>query len=433
MAKIIAIRREDKNKWEKRTPLVPEDIKQLKEKYGIHTIVQPSSIRIFPDGEYEKAGAEVKEDLSQASVIFAVKEIPKKLFERGKTYVFFSHTIKRQSYNMPMLQTLIDQKCNLIDYERIVNHENQRLIFFGRYAGIAGMIETLSALGIKLKQLGFHTPIQKIKQAYKYGSLENAKIEIAKIAKEIEQKGLPEQTGPLTFGISGYGNVSKGAQEILDLFPFESINPDQLEKIIQNKKYSLHKIYKIVFKEEDLVLPKNGNFELQDYYNNPSNYVSKFANYLPFLTVLVNCIYWTEKYPRLITKSYLKESFLNKTQSLKVIGDISCDINGSVEITHKATMPDQANFTYFPESNSYIDGIEREGVTVMAVDNLPCEFPKDASIEFSTVLKDYVKPLLETNFSQDYNSLLLPYPIQKALILHQGQLTDEYKYIEKSL
>ena len=169
---LIGIRRADKNKWEKRTPLIPEDLKYLREKFGIHTLVQPSEIRAYNNDEYSNAGAEVVEDIHSASTIFAVKEIPLHFYREGKTYVFFSHTIKGQLYNIPLLKKMMELKCNLIDYERIVDESNKRLIFFGKYAGIAGMVETLHALGQKLKQKGFKTPLERIKQAYQYHSIE---------------------------------------------------------------------------------------------------------------------------------------------------------------------------------------------------------------------------------------------------------------------
>ena len=142
MKKYLGVRREDKNKWERRVPLIPEDVKELKDRFGIEAVVQPSTLRIYSDDEFEKNEAIVQEDLSGVDTVFAVKEIPVDLLAQGKTYIFFSHTIKGQPYNMGLLQRLVDLKCNLIDYERIVNEKNQRLIFFGAHAGYAGMIET---------------------------------------------------------------------------------------------------------------------------------------------------------------------------------------------------------------------------------------------------------------------------------------------------
>ena len=433
MEKVLGIRREDKNEWERRTPLIPEDLKELTEKHRIKTVVQPSDIRVYTDQDFRDAGAIIDEDLGKADVIFAVKEIPESIFEEGKTYVFFSHTIKGQSYNMKMLKRMMDLGCNLIDYERIVDEKNIRLLFFGRYAGIAGMIETLHSFGQKGKLLGFHSPLEKIKQAYKYGSLEEAKEEIKEIGKEIEINGFPVALSPLFVGFAGYGNVSSGAQEIFDLLPHKVIQPNIMADMYENFLNDNFNLYKVVFKEEDMVKPKDGVFfELQDYYDHPEKYDSRFENYLPYLQILVNCIYWSEKYPRLVTREYLKSTaVLRSDLNLKVIGDISCDINGSIEITYKATWPDNPCFTYFPERDTFEDGTKPEGVTVMAVDNLPCEFSREASVEFSSVLKDFVHDILEADFSQDFEHMKLPNPIKKGLILKNGELTEEYKYMSK--
>jgi alpha-aminoadipic semialdehyde synthase len=435
MEKIIGIRREDKNKWERRVPLVPEDVKELKEKFGIKTIIQPSDLRIFPDQAYKDAGAEINEDLSKASVILAVKEIPEKLFEKDKTYVFFSHTIKGQAYNMPMLKRMIDLNCNLIDYEKIVNEKNQRLIFFGRYAGVAGMIETFHAYGQKMKLRGFDNPFTKIKQAYEYKSLDDAEKEIEAIGKEMDESGFPVEMAPLVVGFTGYGNVSRGAQEIFDLLPHKVISGHILNEMYENFSGDYLNLYKIVFAEEDMFLlkePKEERFDLQDYYNHPEKYRSRFENFLPYLSIMVNCIYWTEDYPRLVTREYIKnESIIRSNPTLKVVGDISCDIDGSVEITHKATYPDHATFTYFGNEDRFEDGTHMTGVTVMAVDNLPCEFSAEASTDFSIVLKKFIDDLVSTNFKQDTKGLKLPSPMQKALVLHRGEFTEDYRYMKE--
>ncbi len=430
MNKIIGIRREDKNEWERRVPLIPADVSELYQKYGIRTILQPSRLRIFPDDDYRKVGAEISEDLGAADTIFAVKEIPVYFFERRKTYIFFSHTIKGQSYNMPMLKRMIGLECNLIDYERIVNEKNQRLIFFGKYAGLAGMIETLHAYARKLRLKGFETPLDRVKQAYRYASVEDARNEFRKVASEIRSVGFPGDLAPIVIGFAGYGNVSRGAQEMFDLLPHHEISPGDL--LGDNIPADPYHLIKVVFKEEDLVKPKAGAFVLQDYYDHPEKYESKFASYLPHLTVLVNCIYWTEDYPRLVTK----HSLLSKTTpkvKLEVIGDISCDINGSIEITSKTTYPDKPTYTYFADEDCYRDGTREKGVTIMAIDNLPCEFSRESSSEFSRVLKHYVRDIVLTDFDIAFDSLVLPYPIKKALILHRGKLTPEYRYLENFL
>lgn len=430
MKKTIGIRREDKNRWERRVPIIPQDLKDLQDKYEIQAVVQPSDLRIYSDKDYIDRGVRVEEDLSGVDTIFAVKEIPTHLLEKNKTYIYFSHTIKGQDYNMEMLRTLMDLKCNLIDYERIVNEKNQRLIFFGAHAGYAGIIETLFAFARKMNLKGIRSDLDQIKQAYEYTTLSDAKQSIKIIADAIATHGLPEALCPLVVGFTGYGNVSMGAQEIFDILPVKTITPDALEGLRDNKKAACHHLYKVVFKEEDMVRPKSGDFELQDYYDHPETYTSKMADYLPHLDILVNCIYWTDAYPRIVSKSWLAEQEkLKATSSLSVIGDISCDIEGAVEITKDATMPDNACFTYQPGADSFEDGIIENGITVMAIDNLPCEFPKESSEFFSNVLKDFTPDIVGADFSQPFDDLALPYPIKKALILQNGQLTRDYTYM----
>ncbi|OEU51137.1 MAG: hypothetical protein BA862_11700 [Desulfobulbaceae bacterium S3730MH12] len=432
MKKILGIRREDKNKWERRVPLIPQDLKRLKDIYGIDAIVQPSQIRIYPDDVFRENGAIVEEDLSTADTIFAVKEIPVDLLAAGKTYIFFSHTIKGQTYNMGLLKRLMELKCNLIDYERIVNKKNQRLIFFSTHAGYAGIIETLFAFGQKMKIKGIDSPLVQIKQAYEYTSLEDAKDHIKQIAHQIAEKGLPEELSPLIVGFAGDGNVSKGAQEIMDMLPIIEISPDQLESIRKQGSIERNHIYKVVFREQDMVTPLSGDFELQDYYDHPEKYESAMDLHLPKLDILVNCIYWTAKYPRLVTKTYLQGQTSSGMESkLSVIGDISCDIEGSIEITKAGTMPDNGCFTYFPEADAFKDGILQDGITVMAVDNLPCEFSKESSMFFSNVVKEFTNDIVCADFGKTFSELQLPSPIKKALILHNGQLTDDYTYLEE--
>jgi saccharopine dehydrogenase (NAD+, L-lysine-forming) len=432
--KIIGIRREDKNEWEKRAPLTPAHVKELKEKYGIRVIVQPSAIRVFPDEDYCRAGAEISEDLEPASVVFAVKEIPEQLLRQDRTYVFFSHTIKGQSYNLKMLDKLMRLKTNLIDYEKIQNQKNQRLLFFGEYAGLAGMIETLHAFGQKLKLQGFETPFEHIRQAYQYSSLEQAKAEIRRVGEEIAGRGLPLDLSPMVIGFAGYGNVSRGAQEIFDLLPHKVISAQTLLEMFESFGQDNQNIFKVVFKEEDMVRPLEGEFALQDYFQHPERYESRFSDYLPYLQVLTNCIFWTDRYPRLVTKSWLKDStVLSSNLNLRVIGDISCDIDGSIEITHQATKPDNPCFTYFPEKDDFEDGVQRRGVTVMAVDNLPCEFPRESSEYFSSVLKAFVNEIVSADYHQDFSRLKLPDEIKKGLILHRGNFTPGFEYMKEFL
>ena len=430
MSFMLGIRREDKNKWEARVPLIPEHVKKFKEEHGIETIIQPSKIRAYSDDEYVKVGAIVKEDVSSCPIVFAVKEIPIDFFESGKTYVFFSHTIKGQEYNMPMLKKMMDLGCNLIDYERIVDERGFRLVFFGRFAGLAGMIDTFWSFGQRLKSQNIDTPFNEIKQTIHYKDLNDAKKHLREAGAKIKKDGIPKSLTPLVVGFAGYGNVSKGAQEILDILPVKEISPKEIKDIYDNP--SDRCIYKVVFKEEDMVEPisSDNTFELQDYYNHPEKYRSVFEKYVPDLTMLMNCIYWDIKYPRLITKEFIKRDY-DVNYKLQVIGDISIDINGAIEFTEKSTTPDTPSFIYNPKTNSIKDVVEGEGIVIMGIDNLPCELPRESSHMFSTTLFDFIPEVVKADFTKDFDNCKLPSAIKKAVILHHGKLTPDYQYIDR--
>ncbi|MBN2066355.1 MAG: hypothetical protein JW771_06070 [Candidatus Thermoplasmatota archaeon] len=432
MTFMLGIRREDKNKWERRVPLIPKHISDLKEQHGIQTIIQPSPIRIFPEASYESAGAIVQEDISSCPVVFAVKEIPLDFFQRGKTYVFFSHTIKGQQNNMPMLKKMMDLECTLIDYEKILDENGRRLVFFGRYAGLAGMVDSLWALGQRLQSKGISSPLSAVKQTIHYGTLDDIKAQLKSIGDRITSEGLPDVITPLVIGFAGYGNVSKGAQEILDLFPVIEIAPQEL-KTLGNHPSKKH-LYKVVFKEEDMVAPQSptDQFELQDYYQHPEHYHSIFHQYLPHLTVLMNCIYWSSKYPRLITKAFLKTQDIDHFR-LQVVGDVSIDINGAVEFTEKATTPDNPVFVYDPQTDGIHDGYNGRGVVVMGVDNLPCELPRASSRAFSKSLMPFAPLIAQADYTVPFDQIQLPPVIKNAIVLYQGKLTPAYHYINTFL
>jgi len=432
MNNVFGIRREDKNKWEKRVPLTPIHLKELKEKHGIEAIVQPSPIRIFPDEEYEKIGVILREDISDCPVVFAVKEIPIDFFKPKNTYVFFSHTIKGQKYNMPMLKKMMELKCTLIDYEKIADEKNRRLVFFGRYAGLAGMVDTLWAFGQRMKWKGLITPFSEIKRAIDYKDLDEIKEHLKIIGKKIGLNGLSEPIIPFVVGFAGYGNVSNGAQEILDIFPVKEVRPRQLEAVYENPSDKV--VYKVVFKEKDMVEPISveKEFDLQGYYDNPNLYRSIFHQYIRRLTVLMNCIYWDNRYPRLITKKQLEEIYTG-VQKLQVVGDISVDINGAIEFTEKSTNPGDPVFVYNPVRDDIIEGFIGEGVTVMAVDTLPCELPRESSQAFGKSLMPFIPSIVKADYSVNFEMLNLPPEIKRAVILYKGKLTPDFGYINKYL
>ena len=434
MSNFIGIRHEDKYKLERRAPLTPKHVARLVKQKKLDIIVQTSDKRVFTDEEYIQAGAKIAKDLKRCSVIFGVKEMPVSFFEPEKTYVFFAHVVKGQQYNMAMLRRMMELKCNLIEYERVVDEQGKRLIFFGRYAGMAGMINSLWALGLRLKEAGYSSNLVKLKQAHHYHSLNEAKDDISAIGQLIAENGIPHELRPFVIGFTGYGNVSQGAQEIIGLLPVKEISPAKLLELHRRKKLPDNIIYKVIFKEEDLFEHVDGEpFELHDYYANPQGYRSKFEKYIPHLSMLINCVYWDKRYPRLVTKQYLKKLYAKGNPTLGVIGDISCDVEGSVECTLMPTEIDDPVFIYNPDTEQITMGHKGDGMLVMAVDILPAELPRDSSDGFADVLVNFVKPIADADFNEHYDDLDLPKPIKKALILHRGELTPEYKYMEEFL
>jgi alpha-aminoadipic semialdehyde synthase len=299
---------------------------------------------------------------------------------------------------------------------------------------MAGMINSLWALGLRLKESGYSSNLVKLKQAHHYHSLNEAKDDISAIGQLIAEKGIPHELRPFVIGFTGYGNVSQGAQEIVGLLPVKEISPEKLLELHKRKKLPDNLVYKVIFKEENLFEQGDGDpFDLHDYYANPHHYRSVFENYIPYLSMLINCVYWDKRYPRLVTKQFLKKMYAKENPRLTVIGDISCDVDGSVECTLKPTEIDDPIFVYNPDTEQITMGYKGKGMLVMAVDILPAELPRDSSDGFADVLVNFVKPIADADFTEHFDDLDLPKAIKKALILHNGELTPEYKYMEEFL
>jgi alpha-aminoadipic semialdehyde synthase len=274
----------------------------------------------------------------------------------------------------------------------------------------------------------------KIRQACHYGSLVEAKETLRRVGQEIYQYGLPESEVPFICGFLGYGHVSQGAQEIFDLLPTEEIQPEKLAAFYKDRSWSAHRVYKVIFKEEHLVEPlkPSAEFDLQDYYQYPHKYRSRFDAYLPYLTMIINCVYWSPEYPRFVTRENLRSLWeKDKNPRLQAIVDISCDIEGSIEITNRVTTPDNPVYTYQPLTGEYRDGFQPEGITVLAIDNLPAEIPLESSVFFSLALKPFIPALARADYSVPFDKLALPPPLKRAVILHRGEFTPAYRYMEK--
>jgi alpha-aminoadipic semialdehyde synthase len=296
------------------------------------------------------------------------------------------------------------------------------------------MIDSLWALGRRLEWEGAApNPFRSLKQTHHYPSLEAAFEAVERVGDEIARDGLPESLRPFVVGFAGYGNVSQGAQEVLDRLPMEPLAPEGLSNFHAQGMFDPKKTYKVVFHEKDMVRPRapEGTFDLQEYYDHPDRYESAFEPYLSRMNVLMNCIYWDTPYPRFFTKAAAKALYEEGAPALKVVGDISCDIDGAVEFTHKATHPDAPVYVYEPAHDRAADGVEGEGIVVMAVDNLPCELPRESSMAFSEGLKPFVGALAKADYARPFERLELPEEIKKAMIVYQGALTPDYRFMER--
>lgn len=408
----IGIRRETKA-GERRVPLIPAHVAELVRDHGLRVAVQSSPTRCHPDQAYRDAGADVADTLPPCRVILGVKEIPVDEMQAGSGHLCFSHTIKGQDYNMPMLRGTLHKGATLIDYELIVDRHGRRLIFFGRHAGYAGMVDTLWAFGQRLLSEGIDTSLAPVKRAFEYDSVDDATDHLATVvADRIRTRGVVSEIHPLVVGFTGGGNVSQGAQEILERLPVVEVSPEELPALASNKDISRRAVYKVVFRRDDR---------------------RDFARHLPFLSILVNGIYWEPGSPKLMTRADMQALWSGGAPKLKVVGDITCDIDGSVECNLRATTPDNPVYVYHPATHTATDGVAGHGPVVMAVDNLPAEFPLDASAHFGDSLFPFVAPLARADFGVSFEHLALPAAVTGAVIAHGGELAPGFRHLEEAM
>jgi alanine dehydrogenase len=435
MANTIGIRLEDKNAWERRVPLIPEAVGRLtSEDVAVH--VERSARRAFPDAAYAEAGARLSEDVRDCDLVLGIKEMPVDYFRPGGVYFFFSHTIKGQPYNMDMLRSLVARRCTLLDYELVTDEKGRRLIFFGRYAGIAGMIDTLWTLGRRLESLGEASPFADLRPAHAYPHLAAAMAAVSRIGARIASEGLPEVLCPMVVGFTGYGHVSQGAQEVFDLLPHIEIEPDRLGEYVAGGHAPGDRLARVIYREEHLVEPVDParSFELQHYYDHGGEYRSRFEPHLRWLTVLVNGIFWAPQYPKLADADQLRSLFARPERPrLLVVGDITCDIDGSLACTVRDTEPGDPVYVYDPATREATPGIEGPGLAVMAVGNLPCELPREASETFSQALLPFVPALARARLRGELETAGLPGPIRRSVVLWRGRFAPEFAYMKRFL
>jgi alpha-aminoadipic semialdehyde synthase len=439
--RIIGIRRENKTKWERRVALTPSACEVIIKK-GYKILVQPSSLRCFTDKQYLDAGCEISEDIENVDVIVGVKEVPLDKFYPNKTYMFFSHTIKGQPANMPTLREILKKNIRLIDYECIkeANVPNpQRLVAFGRFAGLAGGFDFLQGLGEFLLHKNISTPFLHTGYSYMFPSVDDAKESLMKVGKLITKKHLPKELCPFIIGFTSNGRVSCGAQEAVRMLPHEYIDPKDLPALFE-KPPRTDIVYLTVIESKDMYLHKETNtFNKEDFYKHPENYYSVFADkFIPYLSILYHCMFWDVTQPRIITyEDGHRLSLQNKFRMLGV-SDITCDKDGSIEYLQKFTTIEKPFFTVDPNTQLIEDSFSKmsdKSILYHALDYLTAEFAIEASKHFSEKLSPFIESIVNSNYPSecDEKNFDLPPEILQSVEAWGGKLMPKYEYLYSEL
>jgi len=405
----IGIVREVYSKWERRSPLTPGHVEKIVQD-GTRVLVQPCTKRIFSNREFQNSGAVITDDLSEANAIFGVKQVKKEALLEGKSYCFFSHVIKAQEVNMPLLDEVLKRNIRLFDYECITDNERRRLVAFGKYAGKAGMINAFRGLGDKMIDLGYSTPFTSIGSAYMYPSYDTAIKNLEEAGASL--KNLDDSLLPLVFVFTGSGKVTQGALEVFETMPSIFCDVEDLPSAVQQARSRGIPIVASTAKLQDMVRRvEDGGFDKTEYYGHPERYQPVFAdNVGKFVDVIVNGSYWDSRFPRHVK---FADILAEKFPKLKVIADLSCDVNGGIELLTDTTTIES------PFLNV-------ENVCVLGVDILPSELPREASQHFGDVLMPFVDAL-----AQNTETAKLPSELSRALIADQGRLRPDFEYIQK--
>ncbi|ERL91618.1 hypothetical protein D910_08948 [Dendroctonus ponderosae] len=442
--KIIAIRREDQSVWERRASFSPSHVRKLV-KNGIKVIVQPSNRRSYPMQNYLNAGAVVQEDISEASVIFGVKQVPIEQLIPEKTYCLFSHTIKAQESNMALLDAILEKRIRLIDYEKLMDEKGQRVVAFGKMAGIAGIVNILHGLGLRLLALGHHTPFMHIGPAHNYRNTSMARQAVRDAGYEIALGLMPKSVGPLTFVFTGSGNVSQGSQELFQELPHEYVSPEMLQKVAEHG--SLNKVYGCeVRRRHYLERADGGGFDRTEYEEHPERYVSTFSKKIAsYASVIINGIYWAVDSPKLLTipdaKHLLRPPHTpwlptsigapGLPHRMLAICDISADPGGSIEFMNECTTIDTPFCLYDADRNKDTNSFSGPGVLVCSIDNMPTQIPRESTDFFGDLLIPFTQDIIQSNAQEPLEKHIFNPVVHGAIIASNGKLTPNYEYIHE--
>lgn len=391
----IGILREGKLPRDKRVPFTPAQCVILQREFGVEVLVQPSDWRGFSDDEYRAAGVQLQEDLSTCDVLLGIKEVPIASLIAGKKYFFFSHTIKKQPHNQKLMHALIAKKIQMIDYECLTDPDFNRIIGFGHFAGIVGAYNGLRGYGLRFG-------LFDLKPAYQCRDMVELKEELKKVK-------LPN----MKMIVTGNGRVANGAIELLGLLHIRRITPYEFTH------YSFREAVYTQLHSYDYNEAKDGApWDRDRFYKHPEQFRSTFAKFTPHCDLLIHCSFWDPRAPKLFEKTDMKGPEFR----VSVIADVTCDIDGSIPSTTKSSSITEPFYGYNPQTETAVEKpFENSAITVMAVDNLPCELPRDASESFGKELLEKVIPALLGN---DPDGL-----IERGSICKNGALLPRFQYL----
>lgn len=392
----FALIKERKNPPDRRVVLSPQACQKIVQDFpDAEIIVESSDLRVFKDSEYSDLGFQVVNDVSDAHVILGVKEVPIDALISNKKYFFFSHTIKKQPYNRKLLQAILKKNIELFDHETIVNKEGFRLIGFGYYAGIVGAYNGIRTIGLKYNS--FKLP----KASYFKNRIE--------LESELDRITLPK----IKIVLTGKGRVGTGAKEVLDHMNIKEVSVDD---------YLTKEFNEAVYVQIDVLdynKRKDGKqLDMFDFFDNPQEYESTFKRFTKASDVFIAGHFYGDGAPGFYSKEDIKSPDFN----IKVVADISCDVDGPVATTIRSSTIEDPIYGYDRQTGGEVDYMDKNAIAVMAVDNLPCELPDNSSRGFGKMFYDHVIPAF---FNNDKDGIL-----ERAKMTENGKLTKRFAYLQ---
>ena len=393
----IGIIRERKNPPDERVPFTPTQCVEIMKRYPhLEIVVEPSNIRCFRDELYQSVGIRMQSDLTDCDALMGVKEVPMDALIPDKTYFFFSHTIKEQPYNRSLLQTMLKKSITMIDYEALTHTNGMRVLGFGRYAGIVGTYNGLLALGLR-------SGLFSLKPA-------NQCSDKTEMYHELRKVRLPKN---FKIVVTGKGRVGMGSLEVL-----ERLNIQKVDKLTFVNESTTQPVFCHIDVDDYYERKDRKTFEMHDFFRDPSDYNSTFSQFSSVANMYIACHFWDSRAPYLFTREDMK----NPNWNIGLVADISCDIDGPVASTLRPSTIENPLYGYDVKTGKECSFADKDSIGVMAVDNLPCELPKDASEDFG---ENLLKHILPAFIEKDKDGV-----IDRGTICANGDLKPKFKYLK---